>query len=141
MSLTKRLDAFVERGAGALESWARDLAVDGGFRRQVAEELLEDAAFLRKLAPTKIQARAKGDTPPVDVPAEPAVAAAERPTVAAEQPTIAAMPGAMPAPSPKPPPAKKTGGPNPFVVVGVAFVAGVALAKLIDWRGHAHPRR
>ena len=24
---------------------------------------------------------------------------------------------------------------------GVAFAAGSALAKLIDWRGHAHPRR
>ncbi len=133
MSLTERLDAFVERGAGALESWARDLAVDGGFRRQVAEELLEDAAFLRKLAPTKIQARAKGDMPTTGVPAEPAVA-----VTAQEQPTVAAMP----APPPKPrPPKKSGGGPNPFVVVGVAFVAGVALAKLVDWRGHAHPRR
>jgi hypothetical protein len=25
-------------------------------------------------------------------------------------------------------------------VIGVAFAAGVVLAKLIDWRGHAHPR-
>ena len=32
-------------------------------------------------------------------------------------------------------------GPNPFVVAGAAFAAGTALAKLIDWRGHAHPRR
>ena len=36
---------------------------------------------------------------------------------------------------------KRTGsGPNPFVVAGVALVAGIALAKWIDWRGHAHPR-
>jgi hypothetical protein len=140
MSLTKRLDAFVERGAGALESWARDLAVDGGFRRQVAEELLEDAAFLRKLAPTKIQARAKGETPPTGVPAEPAVAAAEPTAARAEQPTVAGMPPPMPAPPAKPRP-PKSDGPNPFVVIGVAFVAGVALAKLIDWRGHAHPKR
>jgi hypothetical protein len=32
-------------------------------------------------------------------------------------------------------------GPNPFLVVGVALVAGVVLAKWIDWRGHGHPRR
>jgi hypothetical protein len=32
-------------------------------------------------------------------------------------------------------------GPNPFVVAGAAFVAGTVLAKVIDWRGHAHPRR
>ena len=36
-------------------------------------------------------------------------------------------------------PAKR--GPNPFVVAGAAFAAGSVLAKLIDWRGHAHPRR
>jgi hypothetical protein len=32
-------------------------------------------------------------------------------------------------------------GANPFVVAGAAFGAGTLLAKLIDWRGHAHPRR
>jgi uncharacterized membrane protein YedE/YeeE len=32
-------------------------------------------------------------------------------------------------------------GPNPFVIAGVAFGIGTVLAKLIDWRGHAHPRR
>jgi hypothetical protein len=29
---------------------------------------------------------------------------------------------------------------NPIALVGAAFGAGIALAKLIDWRGHAHPR-
>ena len=32
-------------------------------------------------------------------------------------------------------------GPNPFVIAGAAFAVGSLLAKLIDWRGHAHPRR
>ena len=32
-------------------------------------------------------------------------------------------------------------GPNPFLVAGAAFAVGSVLAKLIDWRGHAHPRR
>ena len=31
-------------------------------------------------------------------------------------------------------------GPSPFLAVGVAFAAGIVLAKWIDWRGHAHPR-
>jgi hypothetical protein len=31
--------------------------------------------------------------------------------------------------------------PNPFAVIGAAFAAGTLLAKIIDWRGHAHPRR
>jgi len=36
---------------------------------------------------------------------------------------------------------RATAGPNPFVIAGVAFGIGTLLAKLIDWRGHAHPRR
>ena len=30
----------------------------------------------------------------------------------------------------------KSGGPNPFAVVGAALAAGVVLAKWIAWRGH-----
>jgi uncharacterized membrane protein YedE/YeeE len=36
---------------------------------------------------------------------------------------------------------KGTTGLNPLVVAGAAFGVGTVLAKLIDWRGHAHPRR
>ena len=32
-------------------------------------------------------------------------------------------------------------GPNPFAVAGIAFGVGALLAKAIDWRSHAHPRR
>ena len=32
-------------------------------------------------------------------------------------------------------------GPSPFLAVGVAFAAGVVLAKWIDWRSHGHPSR
>jgi hypothetical protein len=38
-------------------------------------------------------------------------------------------------------PQKSGRGANPFLVAGAAFAAGTVLAKLIDWRGHAHPRR
>ena len=41
----------------------------------------------------------------------------------------------------RPKPAKSGGSPNPVIVVGAAFAAGCLLAKAIDWRGHAHPRR
>jgi hypothetical protein len=37
-------------------------------------------------------------------------------------------------------PKPKGAGPNPFLIVGAAVLGGVALAKLIDWRSHAHPR-
>jgi hypothetical protein len=36
---------------------------------------------------------------------------------------------------------KPSRGPNPFLVAGAAFAVGSVLAKVIDWRGHAHPRR
>jgi hypothetical protein len=36
---------------------------------------------------------------------------------------------------------KRASGPNPFVIAGAAFGIGALLAKLIDWRSHAHPRR
>jgi len=29
---------------------------------------------------------------------------------------------------------------NPLPIIGAALGAGFMLAKLIDWRGHAHPR-
>lgn len=32
------------------------------------------------------------------------------------------------------------GGVNPLVVVAVAFAVGLVLARILDWRGHAHPR-
>ena len=64
----------------------------------------------------------------------PAAGAAETSMAAPSMPTTAP-------PAKRRPPKKGGGGPNPLVVVGMAFVAGVALAKLIDWRGHAFPRR
>jgi hypothetical protein len=41
----------------------------------------------------------------------------------------------------RPKPARSGGSPSPVIVVGAAFAAGCLLAKAIDWRGHAHPRR
>ena len=35
----------------------------------------------------------------------------------------------------------RKGGPNPFAVAATAFVLGALVAKIIDWRGHAHPKR
>jgi hypothetical protein len=30
--------------------------------------------------------------------------------------------------------------PSPWVVIAAALAAGYLLAKILDWRGHAHPR-
>ena len=123
------LDLLVERGAERLENLSRKAAAKGGFAAKLADELAEDAAFLRKLKPSLIKARAKGHADHA-----PIARASDREPEAPSAPQIAA-----PRPKPK---AKKNrrGRPNPFLVAGVALAAGIAIAKVIDWRGHAHPR-
>jgi hypothetical protein len=119
-------DQRVERAANKLQQLANDLAGEGGVKAKLAEPLAEDADFIRKLKPSLIKARAKGQAPMNQQPGK--------------------APLAPSGPQPGKPPRRKRkrsgggGGPNPFLVVGVALVAGIALAKWIDWRGHAHPR-
>jgi hypothetical protein len=117
----------VERGAARLEDLSRKAAARGGFAAKLADELAEDAVFLRKLKPSLIKARAKG--PCADRSAE------DREPEAPSAPQIAA-----PRRKPKAKKRRRSGGPNPFLVAGVALAAGIAIAKVIDWRGHAHPR-
>jgi hypothetical protein len=114
-----RVDLLVERAANGLQKLANQAAADGGVKAKFAEELADDAAFLRKLKPSLIAARLRGEAPMDQKP--------DRGVVAPSGPQLG--------------PRKRVGGgPNPFVVMGVAFVAGIFVAKVIDWRGHAHPR-
>jgi hypothetical protein len=118
--VTTRGDRLVERGADKLEGLARKLSAHGEWGTMIAEDLTIDADFLRKLKPSLILARARGEAPTNGGPPS------ERATVVTP---------------PSPPKATKPGGrPNPIVIVGAALVAGIVLAKVIDWRGHAHPR-
>jgi hypothetical protein len=123
-------DVLVEKGARRLQELADRAAARGdGVGEWLSEELRTDAAFLRKLKPSLVRARAQGNGTGNPEPAAPA----------SQEPA---------APPPPPPPAaskpkkraKKRGGPPPVVLVGAAFVAGIVLAKLVDGRGHAHPR-
>ncbi len=113
-------DDAVEHGADKLDALADKAAARGGLTGKVAGELAEDASFLRKLKPSLIVARAKGEAPKNQEPGAPSVRAPSGPQHA-KQPV--------------------GDGPNPFVVAGAAFGIGTLLAKAIDWRGHAHPRR
>ncbi len=110
-----RADAAVETAADRLESFVREARRSGGVKAKLGNALAEDPAFVRRLKPSLIKARAKGESP-----AEP--------------------PRSEPAPALDPAPKRAGGGPSPWLVIGVALVAGIALAKVIDWRGHAHPR-
>ena len=116
-------DRAIESGADKLESLSDKAAAKGGVTGKLAGELAEEASFLRKLKPSLIVKRAKGELP-------------------RDQEPGASTPSRPAAPSgPQHGPRGKRGGPNPFVVAGVAFAVGTLLAKVIDWRGHAHPRR
>jgi hypothetical protein len=123
-------DLLVERGAAKLQQLARKAAGRGdGVGEWLSEELRADAEFLRKLKPSLVAARARGGNP--SEPQEPR--------------DYAGPPPPPPTPEAKPKKTKKrrkakSGGPSPMLVVGAALVAGIVAAKLIDWRGHAHPR-
>jgi len=132
-------DLLVERGARGLEDLSRKAAAKGGFAAKISDELADDAVFLRKLKPSLIKARAKGKAPVNQ--AEPApVNQASEPKPESPPPSSSAPPPARPRRRRKAKRPTRSRGPNPFVVMGVALVAGIALAKVIDWRGHAHPR-
>jgi hypothetical protein len=96
------------------------LAGSDGIKGKLADELADDAVFVRKLKPSLMKKRLRGEAPTNEKPGEPRRAPA----------------GPQLGKRPKP----KGGGPSPFLVIGIALAGGIVLAKLIDWRGHAHPR-
>ena len=114
-----RVDETIDRAADKLQELAEKAAAQNGLKAKLAEPLAEDAAFLRKLKPSLIAARARGEAPTDQKPGAATV---------------------VPSAPPTPPKAKREGGPNPWLVATAALAAGIVLAKWIDWRGHAHPR-
>jgi len=116
--VTTKADQLVDRAAARLQEMADKAAAEGGVAAKLAQPLADDAAFLRKLKPSLIVARAKGKAPTSQKPAQG--------VVASSGPELGKRP-------------KRTGGPSPFLLLGIAFATGIVLAKIIDWRGHAHP--
>ena len=112
------VDELIKKGADRLQEASRRLGDGNGLEGKLRDELAEDAAFLRRLKPSAIAARAHGETPQEDRPAAPAGPQLE----------------------PRRPKAPRAGGPNPILVIAAAFAIGYVAAKVIDWRGHAHPR-
>jgi len=114
-------DGAIESGADKLEQLSDKAAAKGGATGKLAGELADDASFLRKLKPSLMVKRAKGELPKDAEPGTPVPRAPSGPQHAPQK--------------------KRGSGPNPLVVAAVAFGVGTLLAKAIDWRGHAHPRR
>jgi len=110
-------DAILERGAERLQELSDRAAATGGPAAKLAEPLAEDAVLLRRMKPSLIAARLKGEAP-TDL--EPGSGAVVPPALKAKRGTRR--------------------GPSPLLVIGAALVAGVVLARVLDWRSHAHPR-
>ena len=125
--MSSRGDQLVERAADWLDDQSRKAAAEGGSKAKLADMLAEDAEFVRRLKPSLIAARARGELPTDEKPGAPR--RAPRGPQLGKRP--AAGPGGRGA---------SGNGPNPFVVIGAALLAGILVAKMIDWRGHAHPR-
>jgi hypothetical protein len=117
-----RGDQLIDRAADRLREFADRASAEGGVAAKLADPLADDAAFLRKLKPSLIAARVRGQAPTNQPAGSGAPAAPTRPQ--------------LPNRSKK----RRKGGPSPLLIVGGALVAGIVLAKVIDWRGHAHPR-
>ena len=69
-----KADHAVDKAADRLQEFANKAAAEGGLAAKIAPELADDAAFLRKLKPSLIAARAKGDAPKNEQPTEGTVA-------------------------------------------------------------------
>jgi hypothetical protein len=118
-----KADLVVERSAQRLQHLADKAAARGdGVGEWLAEELRNDAAFLRKLKPSLIKARTKG-TSGASQPTEPPPSAPSGPQLGNRRKKKRRKGGKR--------------GPPPIAIVGAAFVAGIVVAKVIDWRVRA----
>ena len=103
-------DRAFERAAGKLDELASEAEEKGGVTEKLAPKLADDADFLRKMEPSKVAQRVRGERSPEPARAEPKRRDKRPGTVAALAP------------------------------VGAAFGLGILIAKLVDWRSHAEPR-
>lgn len=117
-------DQTVERAANKLRQLAGQMASEGGVKAKLAQPLAEDADFIRKMKPSLIKARVKGEAPMDPKPGQA--------PLAPSSPQLGERP--------KPKKKRGGGGPNPWLIAGAALAAGIFLAKWVDWRGYAYPR-
>lgn len=105
-----KADLAFERAADKLDELAAGAAEKGGIAEKAAPALADDADFLRTMEPSKVAERVRGGGSPEGARRPPRTRAGGRSRVSAVAPA------------------------------GAAFVLGVLIAKLIDWRSYAEPR-
>ena len=117
-----RGDQLIERAADRLAGYAREAARENGLKAKLAAPLSDDAALLRGMRPSRVAARLRG-----------------QPDDGATRPSVVSEP--LPASAPEPRRKKShRGGPPPIALAFGALALGILIAKVVDWRSHAHPR-
>jgi len=119
--MTTKADELVDATADKLQAFVERSRRAGGVQARLAGAFEDDPAFLRKLKPSLIAARSRGQAPASEPPRAPSGPQVQRPQV-------------------QRPKARRRGGPNPWLVLGGALAVGVLTARAIAWRAHAHPR-
>lgn len=121
-----KADAALDSASDRLRDLSGRLDERGGVPGKLAEPLAEDADFLPKLKPSLVKERLKDDPTGSSPAAEAPSTGKRRHSSRAEKKRSGG--------------GKQGGARKTLSLVGAAFGAGVVLAKIIDWRGHAHPR-
>lgn len=111
-------DAF-DRASEKLREASVRAAQRGGVAARLARPLSEDSEFVRKLKPSLVAARLRGEQSALDGARAPS------------GPQLGPRPNSG---------GRRNAGASPLLIVGAAFAAGILLAKVVDWRGHAHPK-
>jgi hypothetical protein len=145
-------DQLVERGATRLLELADRAAARGdGVGEWLSEELRDDAAFLRKLKPSLVKARAKNNGASNQAPTKSEPTNPELRLLLAARPAVdhgrqAGMAGRQRRRRAPRSPRRRSrsqeeaaGGPPYMVIVGAALVAG-SCSQSHRLEGHAHPR-
>jgi hypothetical protein len=112
---------LVERAADRLDAYARLASREPGLKAKLAGPLADDAELLRGMRPSRIAARLRGE--PGD--ASPSPTASREPISPVEA---------------EPRERSRRRGPSPIVLAAGTFALGLLIAKVLDWRSHAHPR-
>src|SRR4051794_41857196 len=117
-----RADQVAEPAEDRLEAIVRTPQKSGGVKAKAESALAEDPSFLRKLKPSLVAARVRGENPPA--PGAPSGSRLDGPDS-----TLQKQP-------------KKSGGSvRPWLRGGGGLPAGFVVAKGVDLGGGAHPPR
>ena len=125
-----KADAALDRASDRLRDLSESMEERGGPTGKLAEPLAEDADFVRKLKPSLVKERLREDPTGSGPAADPPSSPRGRPSSRGRERSFGGKRRNV----------EQTSAKRTLPLVGGAFAGGFLLAKIVDWRGHAHPR-